>query len=82
VADKQRISYPPPDQLDPDIRAELDRCHREGTPRPESSAVRAHLPSIEHHQVLPGTSASLAPGFETAEAMAETKPSQDYRANP
>jgi alkylhydroperoxidase family enzyme len=45
VADKQRISYPPLDQLDPDIRAELDRCRREGTPRPESSAVRAHVPA-------------------------------------
>ena len=40
------------------------------------------LLNIEHHQVLPGTSASLAPGFETAEAMAETKQSQDYWANP
>jgi alkylhydroperoxidase family enzyme len=208
MAGQQRISYPPLEQLDPDIRAELDRCRREGTPRPESSAVRAHVPAcfwafarswhdifaegicdhqikelcrvyisrtvsceycgnqrsvqaaqrgfteakydellnfetsdrytdrekaalayaeaiawhqpsddalwdrlhqhfsepelvelgccialtfgqqswlrllnIEHHQVLPGTSASLAPGFETAEAMAETKQSQDYWAN-
>ena len=31
--------------------------------------------------MLPGTSASLAPGFETAEAMTETKQSQDYWAN-
>lgn len=28
--------------------------------------------SIEHHQVLPGTSASLAPGYETPEEMRQT----------
>ena len=27
------------------MRAEMDRCAREGTPRPESSAVRAHVPA-------------------------------------
>jgi alkylhydroperoxidase family enzyme len=26
------------------MRAEMERCAREGTPRPESSAVRAHVP--------------------------------------
>jgi alkylhydroperoxidase family enzyme len=26
--------------------AELDRCRREGTPRPESQAVRAHVPAV------------------------------------
>ena len=207
MADKQRISYPPLERLDPGIRAELDRCRREGTPGRkarrsgpmclrasgplpapgmtffaegvcdhqikelcrvyisrtvsceycgnqrsvqaaqqgfteakydellnfESSdrydgrekaalayaeAIAWHQPSddalwdrlhqhfsepelvelgcfialtfgqqswlqllnIEHHQVLPGTSASLAPGFETAEAMTETRQSQDYWA--
>ena len=28
------------------MRAELERCQREGTPRPESSAVRAHVPAV------------------------------------
>jgi alkylhydroperoxidase family enzyme len=44
MADKQRISYVPLDQMDEEMRAEMDRCAREGTPRPESSAVRAHVP--------------------------------------
>lgn len=38
------------------------------------------LLNIEHHQVLAGTSASMAPGFETAEALAESKASPDYWA--
>jgi len=42
---KQRISYVPLDQMDDAMRAEMDRCAREGTPRPESSAVRAHVPA-------------------------------------
>ncbi|MGZ8156979.1 MAG: carboxymuconolactone decarboxylase family protein [Burkholderiales bacterium] len=41
---KQRISYFPLEKMDATMRAELDRCAREGTPRPESSAVRAHVP--------------------------------------
>jgi len=208
LPDKQRISYFPLDAMDPEMRAEMARCQREGTPRPESSAVRAHVPAafwafarswqslfregvcdhrikelcrvyisrsvnceycgnqrsmqaaqqgltqakydellnfesaatfddrekaalayaeaiawhqpasdalwdrlhqhfsepelvelgcfialtfgqqswlrllnIEHHQVLPGTSASMAPGFETAEALAESKQAADYWAN-
>ena len=44
MADKQRISYVPVDQMDDEMRAEMDRCAREGTPRPESSAIRAHVP--------------------------------------
>jgi alkylhydroperoxidase family enzyme len=39
-----RISYVPLEQMTPEMRAEMDRCAREGTPRPESSAVRAHVP--------------------------------------
>lgn len=208
MPDKQRISYFPLDAMDPQMRAEMDRCQREGTPRPESSAIRAHVPAafwafarsweslfrtgvcdhrikelcrvyvsrtvnceycgnqrsmqaaqqgfteakydellnfessprfsdqekaalayaeaiawhqpagdalwdrlhehfsepelvelgcfialtfgqqswlrllnIEHHQVLPGTSASMAPGFETAEALADSKQAADYWAN-
>ena len=41
---KQRISYVPLDKMTPEMRAEMERCARMGTPRPESSAVRAHVP--------------------------------------
>ena len=40
-----RISYVPLDRMDARMQAEMDRCRREGTPRPESSAVRAHVPA-------------------------------------
>jgi alkylhydroperoxidase family enzyme len=44
--DKQRISYVDPATIrDEKMLAELDRCRREGTPRPESQAVRAHVPA-------------------------------------
>jgi hypothetical protein len=36
------------------------------------------LLDIEHHQVLAGTSASMAPGFENAEALVEAKASPEY----
>jgi alkylhydroperoxidase family enzyme len=39
-----RISYFPVHQMDERTQAELRRCAAEGTPRPESSAVRAHSP--------------------------------------
>jgi alkylhydroperoxidase family enzyme len=42
---KQRISYVPLDRMDDRMRAEMERCRVEGTPRPESSAVRAHVPA-------------------------------------
>jgi alkylhydroperoxidase family enzyme len=42
---KQRISYVALDKMDADMRKEMERCQREGTPRPESSAVRAHVPA-------------------------------------
>jgi len=42
---QQRISYVPVDQMDPEMQEEMRRCQREGTPRPESSAVRAHVPA-------------------------------------
>src|SRR5262249_8850288 len=38
--------------------------------------------TIGQHQVLPGTAASMAPGFETAEAQARSKSAQDYWAKP
>ena len=42
---KQRISYIDLDKMTPDMRKEMEHCQREGTPRPESSAVRAHVPA-------------------------------------
>jgi alkylhydroperoxidase family enzyme len=43
---KQRISYvDPATSTDQRMLAELDRCRREGTPRPESQAIRAHVPA-------------------------------------
>lgn len=43
---KQRISYVDPDTItDPDMKAELERCRVRGTPRPESQAIRAHVPA-------------------------------------
>jgi len=42
---KQRISYVPLEKMDADMRTEMERCQREGTPRPESSAIRAHVPA-------------------------------------
>jgi len=35
---------------------------------------------IEHHQILAGTSASMAPGFETQEALEQSKEAADYWA--
>ena len=42
---KQAISYVPLEAMDERMQEEMHRCAREGTPRPESSAVRAHVPS-------------------------------------
>src|SRR5437764_1405845 len=42
---EQAISYVPLEQMDEGRRAEMYRCAREGTPRPESAAVRAHAPN-------------------------------------
>src|SRR4026207_1200293 len=44
---KPWISYVNPATVkDEAMRAEFDRCRREGTPRPESQAVRAHVPAV------------------------------------
>jgi alkylhydroperoxidase family enzyme len=44
---KPRISYVDPATIkDPVMLAEFERCAREGTPRPESQAVRAHVPAV------------------------------------
>jgi hypothetical protein len=49
---KQRISCVDPARItDPAMLAELDRCRREGTPRPESQAVRAHVPAAPERWV-------------------------------
>ena len=45
MSQTQRISYVPVEQMDAEMQKEMDRCRREGTPRPESSAVRAHVPA-------------------------------------
>jgi alkylhydroperoxidase family enzyme len=45
MTDKQRISYVPLEVMDERMQEEMHRCAREGTPRPESSAVRAHAPN-------------------------------------
>ncbi|HEY3754104.1 MAG TPA: carboxymuconolactone decarboxylase family protein [Pseudonocardiaceae bacterium] len=42
---EQAISYVPLEQMDERMQAEMHRCATEGTPRPESSAVRAHAPN-------------------------------------
>ncbi len=44
---RQRIRYVDPATVaDPAMLAELDRCRREGTPRPESQAIRAQVPAV------------------------------------
>jgi alkylhydroperoxidase family enzyme len=45
MPDTPRISYVPLERMSAEMRAEMERCAREGTPRPESSAVRAHVPA-------------------------------------
>ena len=45
MGEKQRISYVPLENMTPEMREEMERCAREGTPRPESSAIRAHVPA-------------------------------------
>src|SRR5882724_5455151 len=44
---KPRITYIDPATVtDEAMLAEFDRCRREGTPRPESQAIRAHVPAV------------------------------------
>ena len=45
MGEKQRISYVALEEMTAEMRAEMERCAREGTPRPESSAIRAHVPA-------------------------------------
>lgn len=45
--DKQRISYVDPATVtDSDMLDEFERCAKFGTPRPESQAIRAHVPPV------------------------------------
>jgi alkylhydroperoxidase family enzyme len=47
VSTSPRISYVDPAAVaDSAMLTELDRCRREGTPRPESQAIRAHVPAV------------------------------------
>src|ERR1700727_3479806 len=44
---KPRISYVDPGTgPDKAVLAQFERCAREGTPRPESQAIRAHVPAV------------------------------------
>ena len=43
---KPHISYVDPATLDADMLKELERCRSYGTPRPESQAIRAHVPAV------------------------------------
>ena len=45
MGEKHRLSYVPLEDMTPEMREEMERCAREGTPRPESSAIRAHVPA-------------------------------------
>ena len=38
------------------------------------------LLNIDHHQVLAGTAASMAPGYEDAQALTASKAATDYWA--
>lgn len=42
----QRISYPDYQDLDEEARGYLERARDHGTPRPESQAIRAHVPAV------------------------------------
>ncbi len=42
---RPHISYVPLEDMNEAMQEEMHRCAREGTPRPESSAVRAHAPN-------------------------------------
>lgn len=42
-----RISYPDVDAVaDPELRRFMDEARRFGTPRPETQAIRSHVPAV------------------------------------
>ena len=46
IMKKQRISYVDPEEItDEAMRSEFELCRKRGTPRPESQAIRAHVPA-------------------------------------
>lgn len=46
MSNKPNISYVDPTIMPADMRVEMERCAQFGTPRPESQAVRAHVPAV------------------------------------
>jgi hypothetical protein len=57
-----RIPYVDPQAVsDPEIRGYLERARREGTPRPESQAIRGSQPERDP-RLQPGLGAHLPPG--------------------
>ena len=47
VLEMARIPYPDIEDItDPEVLAILDRARRNGTPRPESQAIRSHVPDL------------------------------------
>ena len=42
---KPRISYVPYEDMDEQMQAEMQRAAAHGTPRPETNAIRAHVPA-------------------------------------
>jgi len=57
---KQRISYVDPATItDAAMLEELERCRREGTPRPESQAIRAHVMITAAPKLSPALEAAL-----------------------
>jgi hypothetical protein len=90
-----RINYVEPATIkDEAMLAELDRCYHEGTPRPESQAIRAHVPAafwsfantwrdVFHNGVADHNikDASMAPGFETMNDLIRSKSNPNYWAN-
>ena len=47
MSQPQRLPYIAPEAItDPAMRAEFERAAREGAPRPESHAIRAHVPAV------------------------------------
>jgi hypothetical protein len=41
-----RISYYPVERLEGELKGYLEHAARYGTPRPESQAIRAHVPAV------------------------------------
>ncbi len=49
-----RISYIDPDTIvDPELAADMEDSRRYGTPRPETQAIRFHVPDVAKAFMLP-----------------------------